>query len=144
MRKSNLQSILLGETVKKKMFASGQIFAYSRATPSLLFDSILKEDKNITILSVCPKGVPKPDLKGSEIFNLLFFSLSFYYSIMLTFSSFLFYIPKSEKLILYLPIFYFKIFYFSNRQKRATFLLGINLYSGGVLFPIAQSLVADA
>ena len=111
MRKSNLQSILLGETVKKKMamFASRQIFAYSRATPSLPFDSILKEDKNITILSVCPKGVPKPDLKGSEIFNLLFFSLSFYYSIMLTFSSFLFYISKSEKLILYLPIFYFKI-----------------------------------
>lgn len=38
------------------MFASGQIFAYSRPTP-FLFDSILKEDKNIAISSVCPKEV---------------------------------------------------------------------------------------
>lgn len=58
------------------MFASGQIFAYSRATPSLPFDSILKEDKNITILSVCPKGVPKPDLKAKYLISSFSLSLS--------------------------------------------------------------------
>lgn len=38
--------------------------------PPLLFDSILKEDtKNIAVLSVCPRGVPKDDFKGSETFT---------------------------------------------------------------------------
>ena len=67
------------------MFASGQIFAYSRPTP-FLFDSILKEDKNIAISSVCPKEVYPRFERERNIFieESLSLSLSLYYS-MLTF-----------------------------------------------------------
>lgn len=53
--------------------------------PPLLFDSILKEDtKNIAVLSVCPRSVPKVDFKGTEIFakkSRLFASVNSFFSL---------------------------------------------------------------